>query len=193
MAGFLFTKVCMHKKYLSYIVNVLSRYCYDYDRSHWNAALRVLRYLKHTYNNGILYARQLTGMTLNAYSDVDFAGDIDTRKSTSGCLITLSAGPIIWFSRKKSTISLSTAKAEYIAASLTGREITWLRMFLSEISYQCKSAIPLNVDNKAAIQLAEYPKAVRNTKHIDIKYHSLREKVSLTYVENKQQLADIFT
>ena len=96
---------------ISYIVNVLSRYCNNFDKSHWKAAIRVLRYWKRTYNYGLLYTNNSNGISVSAYSDSDFACDIDTRKSTSGCLIQLMSGSVIWFPRKQPTVALSTAQA----------------------------------------------------------------------------------
>ena len=183
---------------LSYCANYLSRFVNNYDKSHWESVKRVLRYLRGSCTRGILYKKDKNGLCVKAFSDADFAGDRDERKSTSGCVIMLSMGPVLWFSRRQSVVAQITTEAEYIASSTAVREIVWLRRYMSEIGFRCEEPTEFFVDNKGAIQLAKYPACNRSTKHIEIKFHFIRDqielkRIKLEYVKSKEQLADIFT
>ena len=138
---------------IAYAVRMLARFSSKPNQSHWTAAKRVLRYLRGTVNFGILY-RGESGVL--GYSDADWAGDADDRKSTSGYMFLIAGGPVSWKSRKQSTVALSTAYAEYIALSTAVQECMWMQRLLSELGnppdgpttkpvvhcYGKKSAIP---------------------------------------------------
>ena len=180
---------------ISFAVNVLSRYVNNPGPQHVNALKRVIRYLIKTKNLCIKYSGESSGLV--GYSDSDFANDIDTRKSITGYLFMMNGGPITWSSQKQKTIALSTTEAEYVAASESAKEILWLQQLLSDLgeSYDCTT---LNIDNQSAIKLINNPVYHKRTKHIDIKYKFVREKVELglikiNYVPSNCQLADILT
>ena len=184
---------------LTYIVNFLSRYVNNFDKSHWRAAQRVLKYLKQTSSLGLSYkASESNNFCMKAYSDADFAGDRDQRRSTSGCVVQLSSGPVIWCSKRQSVTALSTAEAEYIAASVTARQVSWLRHFLKDLGFPCKNPSNLYIDNTAAISWAKDPVLNNKNKHIETKYHYVRGKVerkqiSVLYVHTHLQIADLLT
>ena len=132
------------------------------------------------------------------FSDADFAGDKESRKSTSGCIIDFASGPVVWFSRRQPVVALSTTEAEYIAASAVAREVIWVRRLLNEIQHQCVEPTVLYVDNRSTIQLCKYPSSVRSTKHIETRFHFIREKVEsnelqVEHIAGEDQLADICT
>ena len=106
---------------------------------------RVIRYLKTTAGLGICYKRN--GGGLRAFSDADWANDVDTRRSTTGYILLLNGGPAVWKSQKQSVIALSTLQAEYVAASVACREILWARHFLPELGWRKNDLSPLFVDN----------------------------------------------
>lgn len=179
---------------IAYAVNVVSRYVNDPGPSHVVAVKRILRYLINSKDMCIVYKGngELVG-----YSDSDFAGDLDTRKSNTGYIFLMNGGPVTWSSRRQSTVALSTTESEYMAASEAAKEILWLRQFLCDIKEPQESII-LNVDNQSAIKLINNPVFHRRSKHIDIKYNFVRENVAknvvvIKYVESSNQLADFLT
>ena len=183
---------------LAFIVNYLSRFVCNFDKSHWEAVKRVMKYLVDTCHYGIEYRANDGGLHINAYSDSNFASGSPKFKSTSGGVMCLASGPVIWIARKQSVVAMSTTEAEYIAASTMSREIIWVRMFLQEIGYPCIEPTILRVDNRGAIQLAKYPSSSRSTKHIKIHYHFIRhqieaKEIDVQYISTDYQLADLFT
>ena len=123
-----------------------------------------------------------------------------TRKSTSGYLFKLSGRPVTWTSKKQATVSLSTTEAEYIAASNAVKEVLWLMQLLNDIdeSEQAKKPISIFIDNQSAIKLVKNSEFHNRSKHIDVRYHFIREKfekgdIVPEYVESENQEADIFT
>jgi hypothetical protein len=132
------------------------------------------------------------------YSDADWAGNPIDRKSISGYTAILSGAAISWSSKKQSTVALSSTEAEYIAAARATQEATWIQSFLSEIGHPLGKPIPLYVDNQSAIKLIQNPVAHDRTKHIDIKYHFIRDAqtrgiIKVEYCPTEHQVADVFT
>ena len=107
-----------------FVVNTLSQHIIDPHNIHWVGAKKLLRYLRGTIDHGLRYI--VGGMTLHGYTDVDWVGSVVDRKSTSGCCFTLGSASISWMSRKQKLVALSTAEAEYIAASMACCEAVWL-------------------------------------------------------------------
>ena len=106
---------------ISFAVHQVSRHCHNPSRTHWTAVKRIIRYLKGTLNYGILYKHSSTD-NLKGYSDSDFASDTSDRKSVSGNIFMMQGGPVSWLSRKQTTVSMSTAEAEYVALSTCAQE-----------------------------------------------------------------------
>lgn len=145
-----------------------------------------MRYLSGTKHLGIKYTK-CENLNLEGFSDSDYAGDIDTRRSTSGYVFKLSDGPITWMSKRQNCITLSTAEAEYIAACLAVKESVWIRKLLCDLGYFQNNPTQIHVDNQSAIRLVKNPEFHCRTKHIDIKYHFIREKfdnqeIDVTYI-----------
>lgn len=116
-------------------------------------------------------------LILEGYSAADYAGDIETRRSTTGYVFELEGGPVTWASQRQKLVTLSITEAEYVAASITSQETVWLRKLLSEIECPCEVATIIFVDNKSAIRLVKNPEYHKRTKHIDVRYYYVREKV----------------
>lgn len=179
---------------ISFAVNVLSRYVNNPSQQHVNAVKRVIRYLINTKDLCIKYGES---SDLTGYSDSDFAGDVDTRKSTTGYIFNMNGGPITWCSQKQKTTALSTTEAEFVSACEAAKEILWLQQLLSDLGENIK-CVQLYVDNQSAIKLISNPVYHKKTKHIDVKYNFVREKVELgiiklNYIPSNSQLADMLT
>ena len=156
-----------------------------------------MRYLKGTINFGILYTKQKSKNFI-AYSDADWAGDLDDRKSTSGYLFQIGGGAVSWRSKKQSSVALSTAEAEYIALASTAQEAVWLRQLTTELGSDSTEAITIFEDNQAAISMSKNPQYHGRAKHISIKYHFIREQVNdgrvmLKYCPTQDMIADMLT
>ena len=182
---------------ISFAVNIVSRYVNNFGRNHWEACKRILKYLRGTHNLGIYYCKGGT-FSLSGYCDADFAGDVNTRRSTSGFLFELASGLVSWSSQRQKSVALSTTEAEYVAASMATREAVWLSRLMKDIGCPASSAINLYTDNQSALRLVKNPEFHKRTKHIDIHYHFIREKyeenvIDVMYVPSENQKADIFT
>ena len=130
--------------------------------------LRLLIYLRGTADRGICYS----GDDLNvfAYSDADWAGDLDSRRSTTtGYVVYAAGGPISWQSKLQSTIAVSTMEAEYMAAFGAIHELSWTKGVLSELGFDYVDPMTLHMDSQSAMALAENPTNHKRRKHIDIK------------------------
>lgn len=152
----------------AFAVNKLSQFLRDPSISHWDSALRVLRYL-HTTKH--LRLRLGGDLTCAGYSDADWAEDKIDRRSTSAYAFQIGQGSISWRSKKQATVSLSSTEAEYKAMSDSCKEALWLRTLLSELHLRPSSSIPLHVENEGAEALAKNPEHHTRTKHIDTRYH----------------------
>ena len=164
--------------------------------SHLIAVKRIFKYLKGTPNLGIWYPKG-TCFDLIGYTDSDFAGCKIDRKSPSGSCQFLGRRLVSWYSKKQHSVSTSTAEAEYIAAGSCCAQILWIRNQLRDYG-PLLNKIPIFCDNTSAIAISNNPVQHSRTKHIDIRYHFIREHVingtvELRFVPTKQQLADIFT
>jgi hypothetical protein len=163
---------------------------------HLMAVKRIFRYLVHTPNLGLWYPKGST-FDLLGYSDSDYAGCKVDRKSTTGTCQFLGRSLVSWSSKKQNSIVLSMAKAEYVAAGACCAQLLWMRQTLSD--YSCEfSKIPILCDNESAIKLANNLVQHFRTKHIDIRYHFLKdhkakEDIALRHVSTERQLVDIFT
>jgi hypothetical protein len=180
---------------ICYAVNVLSQFMSQPRQTHWIAAKHVLRYLRGTVGYGLRYASSVD-LSLQGY--VDWAGSTVDRKSTSGCCFTLGSAMVSWCSRKQSSVALSTAEAEYIALSVAVREAVWLRKLLTDLFDHEMDPIIIHCDNQSCVKLSENPVFHDRSKHIEIKYHYIRDMVQrkavhVQYLPTHEQIADIFT
>jgi hypothetical protein len=184
---------------IAHAVNRLSRALTAPTETHRIAALRVLRYLKSTHALGITLGGGLESRPLVAYSDATWASKSPSdARSTSGWLVKIGSGPVCWSSKKQTVTALSSTESEYIAAALAAREIVWLRDLLAGIGVQATRATTLFCDNRAAKSLAESPSIGSRSKHINTRFHYMRECVqggiiTIEWVASEQQPADLFT
>ena len=202
---------------ITFAVGYVSRFMEDPREDHWTAMKRLLRYVKGTLDQAIIFPKsggkgglRLTVFSeappkakegepeLTVFSDADMAGDIDGRRSTSGVLVFLGVAPIAWQSLKQKIVALSTCEAEYVTAATATCQAVWLRRLLGELTGEEAHPPALMVDNQPAIALAKNPVLHDRSKHIDIKFHFLRDcidggQIVIEFVETSRQLADILT
>ena len=166
-------------------------------KPHLDCIRRILRYVKATQNYGLFYRADLD-INLEGYTDADWAGSQTDRRSTSGYMFTLGSAGISWSSKKQATVALSSTEAEYRGAAIATCEEVWIRRLLADLGVYIDGAVTIWCDNMSSIQLAKNPVFHARTKHIEVHYHFVREKVmegevDLVYVNTNQQVADILT
>ena len=182
---------------LAYSVGYISRFMEAPTMEHMAAVKRVLRYVAGTLHFGYHYTRKKQAQ-LVGYSDSDLAGDVDTRKSTTGVFFFLGNNLITWQSQKQRVVALSSCEAEYIAAATGACQATWLARLLAELKGEKASTTTLKIDNQSAIALSKNPVFHDRSKHIDVRYHYIREcveedRVRLESIGTTEQLADMLT
>ncbi|XP_057834392.1 secreted RxLR effector protein 161 [Cryptomeria japonica] len=182
---------------ICYAVNALSQFMSMPKHVHLVAAKHILRYLRDTVGYGLKYPLN-TPITLEGYSDADWAGSVKDRKNTFGICFSLGSAVISWACRKQSSIALSTPEVEYIAASIASREAVWLRKLLSELFGQPWESTVIHCDNQSCIKMYVNPVFHDRSKHVKTHYHFIRDMVQrgdiqLKYVSIDDQMADILT
>lgn len=182
---------------IAFAVNDVSRFNGNHSEAHWNAVKRIFRYLRGTVE---LKLRYTTGnsVQLHAFCDADWASDIDRRRSCTGFLTKLSNAAISWCSKRQPIVALSSTEAEYIAMSAAVCEITWIKQLYDELDMGVAKNVVLYCDNQSTIKLSESEAFRPRTKHIDIRYHHLRDKVEdgiigIEYVSMERMAADSLT
>lgn len=178
-------------------VGVVSRFNSSPNQQHMTAVKRIMRYLKGTIDMKLKYMMSSDNL-ITGYADADWAGDQDTRKSTSGNVFMYARGPISWMSKRQTIIATSTAEAEYISLFHATQESVTLQRLLHDIDNQEDRAITLYTDNQAAISIGKNLSSKTRTKHIDIKFHYVREAVAnkninIEYCPSIEMIADILT
>lgn len=182
---------------ISYAVQQVCLHMHDPREPHLNAVKRILRYLRGTIDYGLLL-RRTTPSELVIYTDADWAGCPDTRKSTSGYAVFLGATLVSWSSKRQPTVSRSSAEAEYRAVANGVAEAAWLRQLLRELHSPLPRASLVYCDNVSAMYLSTNPVQHQRTKHVEIDLHFVRERVAtgdvrVLHVPTTSQFADIFT
>lgn len=190
---------------LAYAVSVVSRYSSNPDDTHRQAVKRILRYIQGTRDLCLVFQGDLR--PLRGYSDSDWAGDPDTRRSTSGYVFDVGSGKISWSSKRQATTALSSCEAEYIAQTNATKEAIWLQRLFTELrtdlwgenaANSSPNAVIIYCDNQGAIALARNPTNHKGSKHIETQHHFVREKVEsgeveLEYIPTDQMVADGLT
>ena len=183
---------------LSYTVGMESQFMQLPRKPHLDSVRRTLRYVSATLDYALLYESG-TELQLYGYTDADWAGSVCDRRSTSGFMFSLRSAAITWSSKKQPTVALSSStEAEYRGAAVAACEVAWLQMLLGDLGIQVQVPVVIHCDNLSSIQLARNPVFHARTKHIEVHYHFVRERVlagdiDLTYVGTDEQVADIFT
>ena len=178
-------------------VGILSQFMSNPGTVHWVGVKRIFRYLKGTCDHGLKFVGDVKD-ELVGFSDSDWAGDLVTRRSTSGYVYQFGQSTLSWCSRRQKTVAKSSTEAEYVALSIATQEAIWLRRLFADIGVVMKSATKLYEDNQGAIDLSKNPKHHNRTKHIDVSYHFTRERIAskeidVGYVPTTENLADIMT
>lgn len=179
---------------ISFALSEVSRFNSNHSEPHWKAVKRIFRYLTGTID---LVLRYDSREDLEAYSDSDWGSNIDDRKSCSGFVLKMSGGAISWCSKKQPIVALSTTEAEYIALSQALREVMWFDQFQREVEKN-SATITIWCDNQSAMQLANLEAYRQRSKHIDIRFHHIREKINdgtviVKFLETEKMTADSLT
>jgi len=162
---------------IAFSVGVISRFMQQPSKVHYRAAKRVMRYIAGTLEYGI-WCSKTSNFKLFGFTDSDWASSIDDRRSVSVNVFTLGSGAITWSSKKQATPALSTSEAKYVPATLAACQAIWLRRVLTDLQQEQKVATEIFCDNKATIFTTKNPTFHSRTKHIDIRYHFIRDLVA---------------
>jgi hypothetical protein len=181
---------------IAFIVGVCARFQANLKESHLTTVKRIIRYVNDTLLYGIWYSRE-TNLVVVGYSDANWAGNADDRKSTSGGCFYVGNNLVAWMNKKQASISLSTVEAEYIAAGSCCTQLLWMKTLLGDYGFSQDTMI-INCDNTSAINISKNPVQHSRIKHIDIRHHFLHdlvesEVVSISFILTENQLVDILT
>jgi hypothetical protein len=181
---------------IAFSVNQLCQHLHSPMSTHWSSAKRVLRYLIGTIDHGLFYAKST--LQLQAYCDSHWVGCLDDRRSTSGFAVYLGNSLVSSSAKKQPVVSCSSTKAEYRSLAVTIAELYWLCMLFREIGIPFPTAPIIWCDNISALALASNPIFHARTKHIEVDYHFVREKVInddmlVKFISIHDLVADIFT
>jgi len=182
---------------ISFAVQQVSQFMHSPRHLHLAAVRRIIRYLKGSSHRGLFFPTGVP-LKLSAYSDADWAGCPDTRRSVTGWCMFLGSSLISWKSKKQARVSKSSTESEYRAMSAACSEIIWLRGLLAELGFPQIEPTSLYADNTSAIQIVANPVFHERTKHIEVDCHSIRDAyddriISLPHVSTQLQIADILT
>ena len=187
---------------IAYPVSVVSQFMSAPHTTHWDAAIRILRYLKGSPGKGLVYSDQ-GHSRIAAFTDADWAGCPTSRRSTTGYCVFFGGNLISWKSKKQTVISRSSAESEYRAMANTSCELVWTKRLLSELGVRHDGLMRLHCDNQSAMHIAKNQVFHERTKHIEVDCHLIRDLVigtsscppciQLIHVRTDLQLADILT
>lgn len=183
---------------IAYSVGIISRFMERPTEIHMAAAKRIIRYVNGTLDYGLIYSKGDGNYLLSGYSDSDLAGNVDDRRSTGGMAFYLNENLITWVSQKQKCVALSSCESEFMAATAAACQGIWLYKLLRQITNIEAGPVVLYIDNKSAIDLAKNPVFHGRSKHIDIRYHFIREcvergEIILRHVNTNKQRADVLT
>lgn len=181
---------------LALVASQLAQFLDSPGSLHWAAFKRVLRYLCHTRKVGITLGGG--ALELKAYSDSDYAGCPFSRRSITGYVMLVGNGCVSWRARKQATVATSSTEAEYRAAYEATQEVVWLRQLLKDFGYTQQGPTSLRCDNQGALALSKNPLYQSRSKHFDVVYHWIRERVDdstiqPSYIQTSLMLADFLT
>jgi len=186
---------------IAYSVGCLARFGERHGMIHWISLVRILKYLAQTQDLGLEFKRRVhqgeVDTSLEAYSDSDYAGCPNTRRSVSGYAIFLGGNLIAWHSRKQSVVALSSTDAEYVACTTAVTNIIDVRRVIQHVGLTLPGPTLLRVDNQSAIVMIQRRRFEPKLKHIDVRYHFIKQEigksVTVEYVQSQFNLADLFT
>lgn len=194
IGSLLYLSVCTRPD-IAHAVGALSRYMSSPTVDHWRAATGILRYLAGTRDYGIVFGNG--GLEVQGFVDADYAGELDTRRSTTGYVFMLSGGAISWSSRLQVTVAVSTVEAEYMGAASAVKEALWLRKLARDIGLEAGQVV-IKGDNQGALKLLKHSMSTQRSKHIDVMHHFARERVlrgdvKFEYCGTEHMAADFLT
>ena len=187
---------------LTYVSTVavvtLSQFMSDPIKEHWMGVKRMLRYIKGALSYGLKFSANDDACDLYGFSDANWARDVDNRRSTSGYVFKVDNSTVSWCSKKQATVAKSTTEAKYVALSQTTQEAIYLRKLLADLGCKADSPTVLKEDNQGAIELSRNPRFHNRTKHIDVTFRFICERiasneVNVVYCPSSDMLADIMT
>ena len=189
--------LCHTRPDITFSVSVLSRFMHNPWLQHLGAAKRVLRYVAGTIDFGIWYSK-VSNFRLCGFSDSDWEGCLEGRRSPSGCIFSLGFGAISWSSKKQDTVALSSSEAKYVAVIGATCQTVWRQRLLTDCFQVQEDTIEIFCDNKATTAMTKNPTFHSRTKHIDIRYHFIwnmvaNEEITLSYCSTHKQVANILT
>ncbi|XP_023762718.2 uncharacterized mitochondrial protein AtMg00810-like [Lactuca sativa] len=190
--------LCHTRPDISYVVGVVSRFLERPTEQHNQAVKRILRYIKGTLNLGLVYTRSKEKKHIIAYSDSNHARDVNDRRSTSGMVFYLNKNLVTWSSQKQQCVALSSCEAEFMAANLATCQGIWVRRLVQEITGEKLGPVTILIDNKSTLELVKHPVFHGRSKHIDTRFHFIRNciecgDVIAKFVASMEQQADILT
>lgn len=182
---------------LAYRVHILAQFMHAPCQEHWDAAIRVVRYLKGSLGQGILL-RSASDLNISGWCDYDWASCPLTRRSLSGWLVFLGTSLVSWNTKKQHIVSCSSAEAEYRAMAVLTCELKWIKALLASLGVEHPQAMSLFCDSQSALHIAHNPVFHERTKHIKVDCHYIRDAVQdgtmvPSHVSTDVQRADIFT
>ena len=183
---------------LAYALSVVSQYMHNPGEQYMNAVMRILRYLKNAPEKGILFTKNVDYQSIEGYTDADWAGVVDDRRSTSSYFTFVGSNLVTWKSKKQNVLTRSSAEAEFRGIALGLCEALWLRLLLQDLGYLSRQPIRLFCDNKAACDIAHNPVQHDRTKHVEVNRFFIKEKlddkiVELPKIRSEDQLVNILT
>jgi transposase InsO family protein len=181
---------------LAYPISVVSQHMARPGSMHWMTVKRIMRYLRGTSDVKLCLGGK--DIVLSGYCDADYAGDTSDRRSTTGYMFKVGSGAVSWNSKRQQTTATSTVEAEYMATSHATKEAIWLRQLMVDVGCTQGEATTIMCDNQGCISLAKNPTHHSRTKHIDVQYHFIREKlelgvIHLEYCPTEHMVADVLT
>jgi hypothetical protein len=182
---------------LAAAIGIFSRFMSNPGKEHWEGVKRILRYIRFTADFKLTFWRQKK-LKIRGYVDSDWAGCLDTRRSTTGYVFTLGNTAVSWSSKRQQCVTVSSCEAEYVAAGIATREALWISEFLDELGEPDQRPVKIFCDSQSALNLIRNPVNHEGSKHIHVQHHHIREQyqigeIKMEYIPTKQQPADALT
>ena len=195
VGSLMYSMICTRPD-LAFAVGLVCRYMSNPIKDHWLAVKWLLRYLRGSVKTRLVFRKE-GEFAVRGYCDADYAGDADKRRSTTGMVFTVGGNPVSWRSSLQKVVALSSTESEYISLSEASREAVWLKGFVNELGFN-QDAIKIYCDSQSAIALAKNAVCHERTKHVQTKYHFVRELITDGWVQvvkiaTEYNPADIFT